>query len=81
MKTTLFQILWKKEKRHWKRTFASIGKVNNIIGKFVAGLVLLTVGNLTHYGFALMSTFWQLLLFVMARKRFKLNLQRQLVRL
>lgn len=81
MKTTLIQILWKKEKRHWNRTFGSIKKVNSGVGKVFAGLVLLTIGNLTHYGFALMSTLWQTVLFLVARKRFKLNLQRQAIRL
>jgi hypothetical protein len=32
-------------------------------------------------GFALMSTLWQSVLYVIARKRFKINLQRQAIRL
>ena len=77
MKTTLVKVLWKKEKRHWKRTFDSIRKVNNVVGKFVVSLVLMTVGNLVHYAFVLMSSLWQSILYVVARNRFKLNLQRQ----
>jgi len=80
MKTTMVKILWKKEKRHWKRTFDSIKKVNNWIGKIFATLVLMTIGNIAHYGFAIMSTLWQSILFIVARKRFKLNLQRQALR-
>lgn len=76
----LAQILWKKEIRHWKRTFDSIGKVDNWIGKVFTSIVLMIFGNLAHYGFAIMSTLWQLVLFVVARKRFKLNLQRQALR-
>ena len=81
MKTNLIQILWKKEKRHWKRTFDSIKKVDNWIGKIFAALVLMIIGNVVHYAFVLMSTSWQSVLFIVARKQFKLNLQRQLVRL
>lgn len=81
MKTTLILILWKKEKRHWNRTFESIKKVDNVVGKVFTGLVLLTIGNLIHYAFALMSTLWQSILFLVARQRFKLNLNKQLIRL
>ena len=81
MKTNLVKILWKKEKRHWNRTFSAIGKVKNWIGKIVATIVLMTIGNIAHYGFAIMSTLWQSLLFIIARKQFKINLQRQLLRL
>jgi hypothetical protein len=80
MKTTMVKILWKKEKRHWKRTFDSIKKVNNWIGKIVATIVLMLLGNLVHYAFVIMSTLWQSILFIVARKRFKLNLQRQALR-
>jgi len=81
MKTTLIQILWKKEKRHWKRTLNSIKKVDNVVGKVFTTFILMLFGNLVHYGFVFMSTLWQSLLFVVARKRFRLNLQRQLIRL
>lgn len=81
MKTNLVKILWIKEKRHWGRTFLSVKKINNWIGKIVAVLVLMTIGNIVHYAFSLMSTLWQSFLFLIARKRFKINLQRQLVRL
>ena len=77
----MVKILWKKEKRHWKRTFNAIGGVKNWIGKIVATLVLMTLGNIAHYGFAVMSTLWQSLLFLIARKQFKTNLQRQALRL
>ena len=81
MKTNLLKILWKKEKRHWKRTFDSVKKVNNRIGKIFTTLVLMTIGNVVHYSFVLMSTLWQSLLFIVARKSFKRNLLRQELRL
>lgn len=76
MKTNLAKILWKKEVQHWKRTFSTLKKVNNWVGKFLIGIILLTVGNIVHYAFVLMSTAWESLLWVVARKQFKTNLQR-----
>ena len=81
MKTTLLEILWMKEKRHWKRTVDVFKKFNHWFGKLTLGSFLAVTGTLVHIGFALMSTAWQSLLFVVARKRFKINLERQLLRL
>lgn len=76
MKTNLIQILWKKEKRHWKRTFDSIKKVDNWIGKVFATIVLMTIGNIVHYAFVIMHTLYEMFLWVVARKAFKENLQK-----
>ena len=76
MKTNLAVILWKKEKKHWNRTFGVFAKFNNLIVKVVLGLILAIVGTIVHYAFALMSMLWSSLLWVVARRRFKLNLQR-----
>ena len=76
MKTTLASILWKKEKKHWNRTFKVFAKFNNWFFKIVLGLILASIGTVVHYAFALMSTSWNSLLWLVARKRFKLNLQR-----
>ena len=81
MKTTLAKILWKKEKRHWNRTFGVFKKFNNLFGKLTLGVILAFLGPIVHYAFVFMSTLWQSLLFVLFRKQFKINLQRQLLRL
>ena len=81
MKTTLLKILWIKEKRHWKRTKDVFKKFNHWFGKLTLGAILAVIGTLVHIGFALMSTAWQSLMFLVYRKQFKVNLQRQLLRL
>ena len=81
MKTSLMKILWIKEKKHWKRTFNVFGKFNNWFGKLTLGVLLSILGTLVHYAFVLMSTLWQLIMFFLFRKQFKINLQRQLLRL
>ena len=64
------------EKIHWNRTFGVFAKFNNWIVKVILGLILAIVGTIVHYCFALMSTSWNGLLWLVARKRFKINLQR-----
>lgn len=81
MKTTLLNILWIKEKKHWKRTIDVFKKFNHWFGKLTLGAILTVIGTLVHYAFALMSTTWQTLMFVFFRKQFKINLQRQLLKL
>ena len=80
MKTNLMKLLWIKEKRHWKRTFEVFSKFNNWFGKLTLGIVLAVLGTVVHIAFVLMSTAWQSLMFVFFRKQFKLNLQRQALR-
>lgn len=81
MKTSLIEITWIKEKKHWKRTFDVFGKFNNWFAKLTLGLILAIIGTLVHYAFVFMSTAWQSVMFLLFRKQFKINLQRQLLRL
>lgn len=81
MKTSLIQITWIKEKKHWKRTFSVFGKFNNWFSKLTLGVILAIIGTLVHYAFVLMSTAWQSVMFLFFRKQFKSNLQKQLIRL
>ena len=81
MKTSLAHITWIKEKKHWNRTIGAFGKFNTWFGKATLGIILAIIGTLVHYAFVLMSTAWQTVMFVFFRKRFKINLQRQLLRL
>ena len=81
MKTSLVKILWIKEKRHWKRTIGAFGKFNNWFGKLTLGLFLAILGTIVHLAFVFMSTAWQSVMFLFFRKQFKLNLQRQVIRL
>ena len=76
MKTNLITILWKKEKNHWNRTFETVNKVNNWVGKIAMGIILLTIGNFTHYAFAIMHTLYEIFLWLFFRKAFKANLQK-----
>jgi len=81
METTLLEILWIKEKRHWKRTIEVFNKFNHWFGKITLGAILAIIGTVVHIAFALMSTAWQSLMFLLFRKQFKVNLQRQLLKL
>ena len=81
MKTSLAHITWIKEKKHWNRTFNVFKKFNNWFGKLTLGVILAIIGTAVHYAFVLMSTAWQSFMFLLFRKRFKINLQRQLLRL
>ena len=76
MKTTLLQILWKKEKIHWKRIKQLFGKFNGWAYKLTFGLIVAILVSLGHYAFALMHTLYECLLFVFARQAFKSNLQK-----
>ena len=76
MKTNLLQILWKKEIVHWKRLKEMFTKFNGWISKLTFGLIVAILITLSHYGFAFMSTLWSSCLWVVARKRFKINIQR-----
>lgn len=81
METSLLKITWIKEKKHWKRTFDVFGKFKNWFGKITLGVILAIVGTVVHYAFVSMSTLWQSLMFFINRKKFKINLQRQLLKL
>lgn len=76
MKTTLAQILWKKEKIHWKRIGQMLGRFHGWLNKITFGLVVIILVTVFHYAFALMHTLFELLLFVFMRDAFKANLQK-----
>lgn len=76
MKTTLFTILWKKEKVHWKRVKQMFSKFPSWIGKATFGLIVVVLVTLFHYAFALMHTLYEAVLFVFAKDLFKANLQK-----
>jgi hypothetical protein len=81
MKTTLFNILWKKELKHWKRVKEMFNKFNGWLSKLTFGLIVVTLVTIAHYLFAVMHTLYELFLFVVARKAFKSNLQKMAVRI
>ena len=76
MKTTLLEILWKKEKIHWKRTKLMFGKFNGWVSKLTFGLIVAILVTLGHYAFAIMHTLFEIFLFVFMRDAFKANLQK-----
>jgi hypothetical protein len=76
MKTNLAQILWKKEKIHWNRTFGVFAKFNNWFGKLTFGIIIALIGTIAHYCFAIMHTLFEMFLWVFFRRAFKANLQK-----
>jgi hypothetical protein len=76
MKTTLFTILWKKEKIHWIRLGQLLKKFNGYAYKLTFGLIVAILISIFHYIFALMHTLYEILLFIFARQAFKANLQK-----
>lgn len=76
MKTTLFSILCKKEKIHWNRTKKTLARFNKLSSKLTFGLIVVILGTLFHYCFAIMHTLFEIFLFIFMRKAFKNNLQK-----
>jgi len=76
MKTNLAKILWMKEKKHWKRLGQMFKKFNDWFSKLTFGLIVAILLIIIHYCFVLMHTLYETLLFVVARKAFKANIQR-----
>lgn len=76
MKTNLVKILWAKELKHWKRTTELLKRINNWFIKLTYGIFLSILLTIIHYAFVVMHTAYEMLLFVVARKTFKANLQR-----
>jgi hypothetical protein len=76
MKTNLMEILWKKEKNHWKRMKSMFKRFNGWLMKLTFGLIVAIIITLCHWGFALMHTLWEFGLYLFARKLFKSNLQK-----
>ncbi len=76
MKTSLLQILWKKEKIHWKRIKQMFGKFHGWLNKATFGFITAVFVTIFHYLFALMHTLYELFLFVFFRNAFKANLQK-----
>ena len=76
MKTTLIEVLWKKEQLHWKRVWDIITKkFNYLVLGLTFGVIISTLVTLAHYAFAIMHTLFEVILWVFARERFKRNLQ------
>lgn len=76
MKTTLVEILWKKEKIHWKRVKEMFGKFPGWISKLTFGVIVVALVTVGHYAFALMHTLYESVLFIFARQAFRANLQK-----
>lgn len=81
MKTTLAKILWEKEKIHWRRIKQMFGKFNGMLNKITFGLIVATLVILGHYAFALMHTLYECFLFIVARRAFKANLQKMMLKI
>lgn len=81
MKTTLFKILWKKEKKHWKLIKEMLTlKFKSWGSRLTFGIIVAILVTVFHYMFALMHTLYEAVLFVVANKMFKENLQKLAVR-
>jgi len=76
MKTNLFEILWKKEIKHWKRLVELFRRINNWFIKLTYGILLGILLTAIHYAFVVMHTLYEMVLFVFAPKAFKANIQR-----
>ena len=76
MKTTLAEILWKKEKVHWRRIGQILSKFNGWISKLTFGVIIAILITIFHYCFAIMHTLYEICLCVFARNYFKSNLQK-----
>jgi hypothetical protein len=76
MKTNLFKILWKKEVLHWIRIMGMFKKFKGWLNKLTFGVIVAILVTLGHWCFALMHTFYELLLFIFARDVFKANMQK-----
>jgi len=76
MKTTLLEVLWKKEIIHWKRIKLMFKKFKSWPNKLTFGFIVAALITLAHYCFALMHTLYELLLFFFANDMFKANLQK-----
>jgi len=81
MKTTLIEILWEKEKIHWKRIREMFNKFDGWIIKLTFGLMISIIIIISHYAFAIMHTMYEIFLWIFFRKVFKNNLQKLKLRI
>ena len=81
MKTTLINILYRKEIIHWKRVKEMFGKFPNWTSKLTFGIIVIVLVTISHYLFAIMHTLFELFLFIFVRDAFKANLQKLSVNL
>jgi len=80
MKTTLFEILWKKELIHWKRLRQMFSRFNGWITKLSFGAIIAVFIIIFHYLFAFMHTLYEIFLYIFFRKAFKANLQKLILK-
>lgn len=76
MKTNLIKILWKKELVHWRRIGVMFKRFKSWSSKLTFGLIVVILITIFHYCFAVMHTLYEMFLWVVARKAFKINIQR-----
>lgn len=76
MKTTLINILYRKEIIHWKRVKEMFGKFPNWASKLTFGIIVTIFICIFHYLFAIMHTAYEIFLFIFARQLFKANMQK-----
>jgi hypothetical protein len=76
MKTTLVNILLRKEIIHWKRMKEMFGKFPNWASKLTFGIIVIILVTIGHYLFAIMHTAYEIFLFIFARQLFKANMQK-----
>jgi hypothetical protein len=81
MKTTLINILYKKEIIHWKRVKEMFSKFPNWASKLTFGTIVVILVTIFHYLFAIMHTLFEIFLFIFIRDAFKANLQKLSVNL
>jgi len=81
MKTNLVNILWRKEKIHWKRICGLCDRFGGWVSKITFGLIVAILITIAHYLFALMHILYEIFLWVFFRKAFRANLQKLAVKL
>ena len=80
-KITLFSVLWKKEKFHWKRISQLFKTTNNWVINLSINLIIAFLVSIFHYAFAIMHTAYEIVLFIFARDLFRSNLHKLAVKL
>lgn len=72
--TKLLEILWNKEKIHYKRLKKCFNNMNNWSGKLIAWPLVCIIVTFFHYCFALMHFLFESFMFFYNKKQFEENM-------
>lgn len=72
---TYLEIVWKKEKVHWKRMKTLMTKEFKGFTKII-GFIIACILTVVHYAYAFMHTAYETALYFFNRKAFRINLAR-----